>query len=190
MTQSVDLPGQRPVRRDFIRIAALAFSAGGLAVAAWPLIDQMNPSADTPQPMTWDLRKVPLGQQVAVFWRRWPLFIRHRTPTEIAAAARDDRTPMADLQADADRVKAGHAEWLIVVGVCTFEGCTPNFGEGAFGGWLCPCCGSAFDTSGRVRKGPAQGGSRNAAPGAGTPKNLVVPDYEFPDEHTVRLIPS
>jgi ubiquinol-cytochrome c reductase iron-sulfur subunit len=189
MLHPVGLPNPRTSRRDFIHIAALTFAAGGLALVAWPLIDQMNPAAGMPQPMTWDLRKVPLGQQVSILWRQRPLFIRHRTKAEITAAVRDDRTPMADPQPDAARVKSGHAQWLIVIGVCTFERCTPTFGEGDFGGWQCPCCGSAFDVSGRVRGGPAQGGSRNAVPGS-TPKNLVVPDYEFPDDQTVRLIPS
>ena len=190
MPDATDLPDHPSTRRDFIRAATLTFAMGGLAVVAWPLLDQMNPSADTPQPITWDLTKVPLGQQVTILWRQRPLFIRHRTAAEIGAAVADDNKPLADPRPDAARVKPGHAQWLIVIGVCTFEGCTPTFAEGDFGGWRCPCCGSMFDTSGRARKGPAQGGRRDAPPGSNTPKNLVVPDYEFIEEHTIRLTPS
>jgi len=157
-----------PSRRDFIHIAAIAAAAGGAAAVAWPLIDQMNPSADVSAlaSIEYDLSKVPLGQQVAVLWRKQPLFVRHRTPAEIAKAVADDHAPMKDPQPDAARVKPGKSEWLILVGVCTHLGCTPLFGQGEWGGWFCPCHGSQYDTSGRIRKGPA-------------PKNLVVPDYDF-----------
>jgi ubiquinol-cytochrome c reductase iron-sulfur subunit len=157
-----------PGRRDFIHIAAVAATAGGAAAIAWPFIDQMNPAADTLalSSIEYDVSKVPLGQQVTVAWRKQPLFVRHRTPKEIAAAVADDHAPMKDPATDASRVKPGKSEWLILVGVCTHLGCTPTFGGGDWGGWFCPCHGSQYDTSGRIRKGPA-------------PKNLAVPDYSF-----------
>ena len=191
MPNAADPPDRRPARRDFIHIAVWTTAAGGVALLAWPLIDQMNPPVNTPRPIdTFDLGKVPLGQQVVFLGRARPLFIRHRTSSEIAAAVRDDHLPLAEPQADADRVRPGHAQWLVVIGVCTYDGCTPTFAEGDFGGWMCPCCGSQFDTAGRARIGPAQGGSRERFRGGRNPKNLVVPDYEFLGEHTVRLLPT
>ncbi|MBV9994919.1 MAG: ubiquinol-cytochrome c reductase iron-sulfur subunit [Caulobacteraceae bacterium] len=165
-----------PGRRDFIHIAAIAATVGGAAAIAWPLIDQMNPSADTLalSSIEYDLSKVPLGQQVTVLWRKQPLFVRHRTPKEIAEAANADLGRLRDPQPDSARVKPGKAEWLIVVGVCTHLGCTPAFGEGEYNGWLCHCHGSVYDTSGRIRGGPA-------------PKNLEVPDYAFLTDTRVKV---
>ena len=165
-----------PGRRDFIHIAAVAATVGGAAAIAWPFIDQMNPAADTLalSSIEYDVSKVPLGQQVTVAWRKQPLFVRHRTPKEIAAAVADDHAPMKDPATDASRVKPGKSEWLILVGVCTHLGCTPTFGGGDWGGWFCPCHGSQYDTSGRIRKGPA-------------PKNLAVPDYNFTGATTIKV---
>ncbi len=166
-----------PDRRNFIHIAAIAAAAGGVAAVAWPFIDQMNPASDTLalSSIEYDVSKVPLGQQVTVLFRKQPLFVRHRTPAEIARAVHDDNAPdLKDPQKDEDRVKPGKAEWLIVLGVCTHLGCTPNFGQGDYGGWLCPCHGSQYDTSGRIRKGPA-------------PKNLEVPDYSFLSDTKIKV---
>ena len=155
-------------RRDFINIAAAAAALGAGAAVLWPLIDQMNPSADTLAlaSIEVDFSKVPLGQQVVVKWRNKPVFIRHRTPAEIAAAVRDDHADLRDPATDAQRHKPGKAEWLIVIGVCTHLGCIPTFGEGRYRGWFCPCHGSVYDTAGRIRSGLA-------------PKNLYLPDYVF-----------
>lgn len=157
-----------PGRRDFIHIAATAATVGAVGAVAWPLIDQLNPGADTLAlaSIEYDLSKVALGQEVTIAWRKQPVFIRHRTPKEIADAVAADNEPMKDKQKDADRVKAGHAEWLILLASCTHLGCVPTFGQGEYNGWLCPCHGSVYDTSGRIRKGPA-------------PLNLGVPDYSF-----------
>jgi ubiquinol-cytochrome c reductase iron-sulfur subunit len=165
-----------PRRRDFIHILAGAAAAGGAAAVAWPFIDQWNPSADTLafSSIEYAYTKVALGQQVAVAWRKQPVFIRHRTPAEIAAAVADDHAPMRDPATDASRHKPGMAEWLIVIGVCTHLGCTPTFGEGEWKGWFCPCHGSQYDTAGRIRKGPA-------------PKNLYLPDYAFLPGGTVKI---
>ena len=167
---------ENPGRRDFIHIAAAAAAVGGVAAVAWPFIDQMNPSADTLalSSIEYDLAKVPLGQEVTLLWRKQPLFVRHRTPAEIAAAVKDDSADMKDPAKDAERVKAGKSEWLVLVGVCTHLGCTPAFGGGAYGGYLCHCHGSVYDTSGRIRGGPA-------------PKNLAVPEYTFLSDTHIKV---
>ncbi|MBO9708323.1 MAG: ubiquinol-cytochrome c reductase iron-sulfur subunit [Caulobacter sp.] len=168
--------GGDPSRRDFIYIATIAAAAGGAASLAWPFIDQMNPSADTLAlaSIEFDLSKVASGQQVTVKWRGKPLFVRNRTAAEIAAAVKDDGAAMKDPQKDADRVKPGKAQWLVLIGSCTHLGCVPTFGGGEYGGWFCPCHGSVYDTSGRIRKGPA-------------PLNLAVPEYAFLSDTKVKI---
>jgi ubiquinol-cytochrome c reductase iron-sulfur subunit len=168
--------GADPSRRDFIHIAAIAAAAGGAATLVWPFIDQMNPSADTRALASteFDLTKVAEGQQVTIKWRGKPLFVRNRTKAEIAKAVADDHAALKDPETDAQRVKPGKAQWLIVGGNCTHLGCVPTFGGGEYGGWFCPCHGSVYDTSGRIRKGPA-------------PKNLVVPEYAFLTDTKVKI---
>jgi len=168
--------GDDPNRRDFIHIAAGVAAAGLVGGLAWPFIDQMNPAGDTLAlaSIEFDLGKVAKGQQVTVKWRGKPLFVRSRTEKEIAAAVKDDHADMRDPQADAERHKPGKAEWLILIGTCTHLGCVPTFGGGEYGGWFCPCHGSVYDTSGRIRKGPA-------------PKNLAVPDYAFLSDTKVKV---
>ena len=168
--------GSDPNRRDFIYIAAGAGAVGAVAAAAIPLIGQMNPAADTLAlaSIEYDLSKVAEGQQVVIKWRSKPLFVRYRTKKEIQEAQNVDIKTLRDPQADSDRVKKGHEQYLIVVGVCTHLGCTPTFGEGKYRGWLCPCHGSVYDTAGRIRSGPA-------------PKNLYLPPYEFESATTVKI---
>ena len=163
-------------RRDFIHIAAASAAVGAVGAAVWPLIDQMEPSADTLALAVaeFDYSKVALGQQIVVNWQGKPVFIRHRTPKEIAEAVADDHAPMRDPATDEERHKPGMAEWLIVIGVCTHLGCVPNFGGGEYRGWLCPCHGSVYDTAGRIRKGPA-------------PKNLYLPPYVFEPGSKVKI---
>ena len=165
-----------PNRRDFIHIAAATAAVGGVAVFAWPLIDEMNPSADVLAlaSIDFDLSKVTVGQQVVVKWQGKPVFVRYRTPKEIAEAVHDDNAPMKDPATDGSRHKPGKAQYLILVGVCTHLGCVPNFGLGDYGGWLCPCHGSVYDTSGRIRKGPA-------------PLNLPVPNYAFTSDTKIKI---
>ena len=165
-----------PNRRDFIHIAAGAAAVGAAAAAAWPLIDQMNPAADTLAlaSIEVDLSKVQEGQQIVVKWRGKPLFVRYRTPKEIAEAKAVPLADLKDPQPDSARVKPGHEQFLIVVGSCTHLGCVPTFGTGEYGGWFCPCHGSAYDTSGRIRKGPA-------------PLNLQVPEYSFLSDTRVKV---
>jgi ubiquinol-cytochrome c reductase iron-sulfur subunit len=166
-------------RRDFLFATTGAVGAVGAAIAVWPFIDQMNPAADTLALSSTevDLGPIASGQSITVVWRGKPVFIRHRTESEITAARDGDKAPLPDPESDAARVKK--AEWLIMVGVCTHLGCIPlgnKSGEskGDFGGWFCPCHGSHYDTSGRIRKGPA-------------PKNLPVPAYTFLTDTRVKI---
>lgn len=168
--------GDDPSRRDFIHIAAGAAAAGGAVMAAWPLISQMNPAGDTLALASteFDLTKVQEGQQVVIKWRGKPLFVRYRTPAEIEAARKAPLSDLKDPQSDADRVKEGKEQFLILIGSCTHLGCVPTFGTGDYGGWFCPCHGSHYDTSGRIRKGPA-------------PKNLEVPEYAYLTDTQVKI---
>ncbi len=154
-------------------------AAIGAGSVVWPFIDQMNPAADTLALSTTevDISSVQEGQAITVMWRGKPVFIRHRSAEEIKAAAEVDVTTLRHKEADDKRVQK--PEWLILVGICTHLGCVPlgqRTGEsrGEFGGWFCPCHGSAYDTSGRIRKGPA-------------PKNLEVPTYTFVTDTLVRI---
>lgn len=145
-------------------------------MALVPLIGQMNPAADTLAlaSIEYDLSKVTEGMQAVVKWRGKPLFVRHRTAAEIKAAQTADIKSMKDPQPDAERVKEGREQYLVVIGVCTHLGCVPNFGGGEFNGWFCPCHGSDYDTSGRIRSGPA-------------PLNLEVPQYEFLSDTKIKV---
>lgn len=155
-------------RRDFITLTAGAMGAVGAGALAVALGDSMNPAADVLALASTevDLSTVEVGQTLKVMWRGKPVFIRRRTPEEIAEARAVDVSELRDPQKDQDRVKPGHDEWLIVVGVCTHLGCIPIGKAGDFDGWFCPCHGSHYDSSARIRKGPA-------------PKNLAVPEYAF-----------
>jgi ubiquinol-cytochrome c reductase iron-sulfur subunit len=176
-TPESDEEGAR--RREFLYLATMGVGAVGAAAFAWPLIDSMNPAADTLALSTVeiDLSPIQVGQSITVTWRGKPVFIRRRTAEEIETARAVKMADLIDPQPDDERVK--EAEWLILVGVCTHLGCIP-LGQksadprGEFGGWFCPCHGSHYDTSGRIRKGPA-------------PKNLQVPGYVFLDDSTVRI---
>ncbi|MBL8639784.1 MAG: ubiquinol-cytochrome c reductase iron-sulfur subunit [Alphaproteobacteria bacterium] len=166
-------------RRDFLFMTAGAMAAVGVGSVAWPLVDQMNPAADTLAMSTTevDLSQLQVGQSMTVMWRGKPVFIRRRTAEEIKEAQDIDVQTLRDKQSDSDRVKK--PEWLIVIGVCTHLGCVPlgqKTGDtrGEYDGWFCPCHGSVYDTSGRIRKGPA-------------PKNLEVPQYTFLSDTLVRI---
>ena len=161
-------------RRDFLFTASYALGAVGVGVAVWPLIDQMNPDASVKALSTTevDISDVSLGKTITVLWRGKPVFIRKRTQKEINEAQNIKLEDLKDPQKDQDRVKK--AEWLVMVGVCTHLGCVPLGNKGDFDGWFCPCHGSHYDTSGRVRKGPA-------------PTNLEIPKYEFIDNNTIKI---
>ncbi len=166
-------------RRDFLVLASTAVGTVGAAAAIWPFINSMNPSADVLALSSTevDLSPVQVGQAITVMWRGKPVFIRRRNEQEIAKAKADDTADLKDIQTDEARVKK--PEWLIVLGNCTHLGCIPlgqKVGDtrGDFGGWFCPCHGSHYDTSGRIRKGPA-------------PKNLEVPPYTFMSDTMIRI---
>jgi ubiquinol-cytochrome c reductase iron-sulfur subunit len=163
-------------RRDFIYIATGALGAVGAAAVVWPFVNQMSPAADTLALASTeqDVAAIPEGQQITIFWRNKPVFIRHRTQAQIDAARKDDAAALKDPETDAERVKEGKEKWLVVEAACTHFGCVPTFGGGDFGGWLCACHGSVYDTSARIRSGPA-------------PTNLVVPPYEFTSDTLVKI---
>ena len=170
-----------PRRRDFINIAAVAFAGVGAVAIVLPLVNQMNPSADVLAQATTevDLSKIAPGQAIKTSFRKQPLFVRNLTPAEIAEANKVDIKSLRDPQTLAERTKAGKQNWLITMGVCTHLGCVPlGAGEGEnrgpFGGYFCPCHGSAYDTAARIRQGPA-------------PKNLMVPEYTFNSDTAVTV---
>jgi ubiquinol-cytochrome c reductase iron-sulfur subunit len=164
-------------RRDFLYVATGAVAAAGAAAVVWPLISQMNPDASTiaaGAPIEVDLAPIADGQMIKVFWRGKPIFVRHRTQKEIKEAEDVQMSALRDPQPDSARVKAGHADWLIVYGNCTHLGCIPLGNQGPYGGWFCPCHGSVFDTSGRIRQGPA-------------PTNLPIPPYAFISDTKIKI---
>ena len=163
-------------RRDFLALTAASFGAVGAGSVAWPFINSMNPAKDTLALSTTevDLTPIALGQSITVMWRGKPIFIRHRTEEEIKAAEDVELAALIDPQTDDSRVQT--RQWLVLVGICTHLGCVPTGqkvgeGRGEYNGWFCPCHGSHYDTSGRIRKGPA-------------PKNLEIPPYEFINNNT------
>lgn len=166
-------------RRDFLLVATGTVAAVGAALAAWPFIHSMNPAQDTLALASTgvDLGPIEEGQRITVVWRGKPVFIDHRTQQDIEAAEAVPLDQLVDPQPDNARVQK--PEWLVVVGVCTHLGCIPlgqksSDPRGDFGGWFCPCHGSHYDTSGRIRRGPA-------------PSNLLVPPYQFVDDQTIRI---
>lgn len=168
-------------RRDFLYIATAAVGAVGGAAALWPLINQMNPDASVLALASADVDLTPIaeGQSITIKWRGKPVFITHRTKKEIEEARAVALNQLPDPQPDQARVKEGHDQWLVLIGVCTHLGCVPlgqrsGDPKGDYDGWFCPCHGSHYDTSGRIRRGPA-------------PLNLVVPPYEFLSDTSVRI---
>lgn len=168
-------------RRDFLNIAAVSVAGVGAAVAVLPLITQMSPSADVLalSSIVVDLTPIESGQAIITLWRKQPLFVRNLTPAEIDQANAVDISSLRDPQTLAERTVEGHANWLITLAVCTHLGCIPlGAGEGEnkgpYGGYFCPCHGSAYDTAARIRQGPA-------------PRNLEVPEYAFTSDTSVTI---
>jgi ubiquinol-cytochrome c reductase iron-sulfur subunit len=166
-------------KRDFLYLSAASMAAVGAGSVGWAFVDSMNPAQDTLALASTEVNLAPIekGQSITVMWRGKPVFVRHRTQAEIEAAQNEDISELRDSEADDARVQK--AEWLVVVGICTHLGCVPigqKTGEvrGDYDGWFCPCHGSHYDTSGRIRKGPA-------------PKNLLVPEYEFLDDTRIKI---
>ena len=161
-------------RRDFIFTASYALGAVGVGAAAWPLIDQMNPDASERALASTevDISGIERGQSITVLWRGKPVFIKRRTQEEIDSARSVNLKDLKHPEKDSDRAK--NPEWLVMIGVCTHLGCVPLKNKGEYKGWFCPCHGSHYDTSGRIRKGPA-------------PTNLEIPKYEFIDNNTIKI---
>ena len=161
-------------RRDFLQLSTITLGAVGSAAFMWPFLKSMNPAEDTLAlgSTEVDISGIDEGQSITVKWRGKPVFIRRRTKEEINIAEKEDAENLPHPEKDEERVK--NKEWLVVVGVCTHLGCIPIADKGDFGGWFCPCHGSHYDISGRIRKGPA-------------PTNLEVPPYEFVNENIIRI---
>jgi ubiquinol-cytochrome c reductase iron-sulfur subunit len=192
MATTIDEPQGGVDRRDFIYIAATAFGAIGAAAALWPAVDQMNPDASALSlaSIDVDLAPIQVGQAATFLWRGKPIFIRNRTPEEIKKAK---ETPLSDLKdqnaeimgaadlpaTDENRTKPGKENWLVMIGICTHLGCipkgqAPGDDKGPYGGWFCPCHGSMYDTSGRIRQGPA-------------PRNLEIPPFAFMGDTKIKI---
>ena len=186
MSQADDHAGSR---RDFLYYATAGAGVVATGAAVWPLVNQMNPSADTRAlaSIFVDVSGVEVGTQLTVKWRGKPVFIRRRTAPEIAAGREVQMADLVDINAenanladstaaalDQNRTLDEAGEWLVMIGVCTHLGCVPIGNAGDFGGWFCPCHGSHYDTAGRIRKGPA-------------PRNLPVPLARFDTETTIKL---
>ena len=165
---------KKPKRRDFLLTVTAATGAVGVGAAAWPLIDQMNPDASVKALASTevDVSSVEPGQSITVLWRGKPVFIKRRTQDEIAEAQSVSLDDLPHPEKDQDRVK--NPEWLVMLGICTHLGCVPLSDKGEYNGWFCPCHGSHYDTSGRIRKGPA-------------PTNMEIPKYAFVDDNTIKI---
>lgn len=180
-------------RRDILVVAGNAFAAIGAASLIWPFVQQMNPDASTKAlaSVDVDLSPVKEGQAITAMWRGKPVFIRNRTKAEIEAAqkvevsslpdplARNENMKVDGPATDQNRTIKGHENWIVLIGICTHLGCIPKgqaMGDerGEYGGWFCPCHGSVYDTSGRIRRGPA-------------PRNLEVPPYAFTSDAKIKI---
>ena len=161
-------------RRDFLFTASYTVGAVGLGATIWPFIDQMNPDSSVKALATTevDISSLQPGQSITVLWRGKPVFIKRRTETEISEAKAVSLDDLKHPEKDEDRVKK--PEWLVMMGICSHLGCVPLSDKGEYNGWFCPCHGSHYDTSGRIRKGPA-------------PTNMEIPKYAFIDENTIRI---
>ena len=166
-----------PTRRDFLYIATGAVAAVGAAATLGPLLGQINPDASTiaaGAPVEVDLSPIQSGQIIKVFWRSKPIFIFNRTPNDVKLAQDVDWQKLPDPAPDSARVKAGHEQWLVLIGICTHLGCIPLPHQGNYDGWFCPCHGSQYDSAGRIRQGPA-------------PLNLALPPYQFISDTKIRI---
>lgn len=168
-------------KRDFLLLLTSASAAIAVGSLAWPFVSSMNPAADTLalSSIDVDIAPVVVGQGITVVWRGKPIFIRHRSPEEIKVAQSVQMNQLIEPIKDSERVKPGHEQWLVAIGICTHLGCIPLGNKptdtrGDYGGWLCPCHGSQYDVSGRVRKGPA-------------PANLPLPPYAFTSDTKIKI---
>jgi ubiquinol-cytochrome c reductase iron-sulfur subunit len=179
---AVTHPGHPDVtKRDFLKLVTGATAGIGVVAVAWAFIDYMNPAQDVLALSSVDveLTPIPEGQGITVLWQGKPIFVRHRTAKEIKEAEDVALSQLIEPQPDSQRVKPGHSQWIVLIGICTHLGCVPLGNKptdprGDWGGWFCPCHGSQYDTSGRVRHGPA-------------PLNLFLPPYAFETDTKIKL---
>jgi ubiquinol-cytochrome c reductase iron-sulfur subunit len=174
-------PAEGVTKRDFLQLIAVSGAAIGSAAIGWALVDSMNPSKDVLAASATDVDLTPIteGMGITVMWQGKPIFVRHRTAAEIKSAEDVKLAELIEPATDASRVKAGHDQWIVLIGICTHLGCIPLGNKptdprGDWGGWFCPCHGSQYDTSGRVRHGPA-------------PANLAIPPYAFESDTKVKI---
>ena len=172
----MDKPEKKTNRRDFLYTASYTLGAVGIGSIIWPLVHQMNPdrSVQALASTEVDVSQIEPGKSITVLWRGKPVFLKRRTIEEINEARAVALTDLPDPQKDEERVKDGKDEWLVMLGVCTHLGCVPLKDKGDFNGWFCPCHGSHYDVSGRIRKGPA-------------PKNMEIPKYEFVNSNVIKI---
>ncbi|MGI4941135.1 MAG: ubiquinol-cytochrome c reductase iron-sulfur subunit [Janthinobacterium lividum] len=170
-----------PAKRDFLKLLTGAAAGIGAVSLAWPLIDSMAPAKDVLalSSIEVDLAPIQEGQGITAVWQGKPIFLRHRTAAEIKEAQDTPLKDLIDPATDASRVKAGKEQWLVAIGICTHLGCIPlgnkpSDPRGDWGGWFCPCHGSQYDTSARVRHGPA-------------PANLALPPYAFTGDTKIKI---
>ena len=170
----MDKPGEKNNRRSFLFTASYTIGAVGLGATIWPFIDQMNPDSSVKALASTevDISQIQPGKSITVLWRGKPVFIKRRTESEISEAQSVKLEELKHPEKDQDRVKK--PEWLVMLGICTHLGCVPLSDKGEYKGWFCPCHGSHYDTSGRIRKGPA-------------PVNMEVPKYTFIDDSTIKI---
>ena len=166
--------GKKNNRRDFLFTASYTIGAVGIGATIWPFIDQMNPDSSVKALATTevDISQIEPGKSITVLWRGKPVFIKRRTEVEISEAQSVSLDELKHPEKDQDRVKK--AEWLVMMGICSHLGCVPLSDKGDYNGWFCPCHGSHYDSSGRIRKGPA-------------PTNMEIPEYAFVDENTIKI---
>ena len=170
-----------PTKRDFLQQLTGSAAAIGVAALVWPFIDSMNPAGDVLALSSVDVELGPIadGSGIVVMWRGKPIFVRARTPEELKAVSDVPMSALIDPAPETDRVKAGHEKYLVAIGICTHLGCVPLGNKptdprGDYGGYFCPCHGSQYDVSGRVRHGPA-------------PLNLAIPPYAFTTDTKVKI---
>ena len=170
-----------PTKRDFLKLLTGAAAGIGALSLAWPFIDSMAPAKDVLalSSIEVDLAPIPEGQGITAVWQGKPIFLRHRTADEIKEAQKTPLKDLIDPATDASRVKPGKEQWLVAIGICTHLGCIPlgnkaSDPRGEYGGWFCPCHGSQYDTSARVRHGPA-------------PANLALPPYAFTTDTKIKI---
>lgn len=175
-TEDTNNDKKQTSRRDFMVLTASSVAAVGAACTLWSLIDSLNPAADVLalSSIEVDLSNIAVGQTVTVKWQGKPVFITNRTPDKIAEARAVKMSELIDPEEDKVRVKTGYDNWLVTIGICTHLGCVPLANQGDYDGWFCPCHGSQYDSSGRVRRGPA-------------PLNLAVPPYTFISNKKIRI---